>query len=94
MRCPPIALALLLVGCPQDPAPLGNTAPSAAISSPAPGTTTWAGDDLTVTGGSAPTSAVMTSGTRRSCPAIRAITTPARPAWWQRVNTAWMPVDA
>ena len=51
MRCPPIALALLLVGCPQDPAPLGNTAPSAAISSPAPGTTTWAGDDLTVTGG-------------------------------------------
>ena len=51
MRCPPIVLALLLVGCPQDPAPLGNTAPSAAISSPAPGTTAWAGDDLTVTGG-------------------------------------------
>ena len=43
--------ALVLLGCPQDPAPLGNTAPSAVISAPDDGAVVWVGDDLAVTGG-------------------------------------------
>jgi len=42
--------AVLLLGCPQDPPDLGNSAPSAAITDPADGSTAWLGDELRLTG--------------------------------------------